>query len=83
VPRASPSPHCAPEDRRFMRATAFALEFPENRENNREFAIFSVVLAIIDVISRSNSSILHANSLRIGTGNVLRQNGELIGRNRE
>src|SRR5258707_12998936 len=56
----------------------FALEFPENRENNREFAIFLTGLTIFDVKSCINFNILHTNSLQIKTGNVFRPNRELI-----
>jgi hypothetical protein len=48
----------------------FSLEFPENRENNREFAIFLTGLAIFDVKSSINFDALPKNSLQIRTGNV-------------
>ena len=58
-------------------------EFPENRENNREFCRFSIDLPIFEVNSRSNFSILHTDSLQNLTGNVLRPNREIIIRNTE
>jgi hypothetical protein len=78
VPRARPSPHCAPEGRRFMRATALALAFPESREKSREFAIFPAILAFLDVNLCSEFRALHINSLPIGAGNVLRRSREFI-----
>src|SRR5260221_14756761 len=50
----------------------FGPEFPENRENNREFAIFLTGFAILDIKSRINFNVLHTNSLQIKTGNVFR-----------
>jgi hypothetical protein len=44
-------------------------EFPENRENNREFAKFSAILAPSRIKSRSNSRVLPRNSRRNETGN--------------
>src|SRR5260370_40874739 len=35
----------------------------ENRENNREFVVFSTIWAIVDAKSRSNSKALACNSL--------------------
>ncbi len=37
--------------------------FPENRENNREFVVFSTIWALGDAKSRSNSKALACNSL--------------------
>ena len=71
VPRARPSPHCAPEDRRFMLATTLALAFPDGREKSREFAIFPAILAILDVNSRSDFIVLYINSLPIGSRECL------------
>jgi hypothetical protein len=39
-------------------------EFPDSRENNREFCEFAAILAVPDVNSRSDSNWLRANSLR-------------------
>ncbi len=58
-------------------------EFPENRENNSEFAVFLTRLTIFDIKSYINFNGLHTNSLHIRTGNVFRRNRELIRRNRE
>jgi hypothetical protein len=37
--------------------------FPENRENNREFVVFSTIWAIVDAKSRNNSKVLACDSL--------------------
>jgi hypothetical protein len=52
-------------------------EFPESRENNREFAKFSAILAPSRIKSRSNSSVLPRNSRRNETGNFARVNREI------
>src|SRR6266446_6222320 len=57
----------------------FRPEFPENRENNREFAIFLTSLVIFDIKSRINFNILPTNSLQIKTGKWFRRNRELDG----
>jgi hypothetical protein len=47
------------------RPSFFAIEFPENRENNREFAVFLTGLAIFDIKSRIHFNVMHTNSLQI------------------
>src|SRR5258706_11730179 len=55
----------------------------ENRENNREFAKFSAILAPSRIKSRSNSRVLPRNSRRKETGNSLVRTGKFITWNRE
>jgi len=58
-------------------------EFPDNRENNREFCEFAAIQAIPNVNSRSNSNVLYVNSLSVRNREIFRANREFIRPNRE
>jgi hypothetical protein len=64
-------------------APASIREFPENRENNREFRKFPARSAIADVDLRSNSMVLDANSRCIRNREIFRRNRESFRQNRE
>jgi hypothetical protein len=63
-----------------MRATAFDLEFPENRENNTEFAIFS---CRSDADSFCNSGVFYVIPSRLEQGMFDARAGNFIYRSRE
>jgi len=52
-------------------------EFPENRENNREFCRFAAFWAVADVNFRSNSNVLRANSMLVRNREFIRRNREM------
>ena len=58
-------------------------EFPDRRENNREFCEFAAIWAVIGVSLHSNSNVLCANSLWVRNREFFRRNREFIRRNRE
>jgi len=66
-----------------LRMPGSTREFPDNRENNREFCEFAAIRAVPNVNSRSNSNVLYANSQCVRNREIFRPNREFIRRNRE
>ena len=66
-----------------LRMPGSTREFPDNRENNREFCEFAAIQAIPNVNSRSNSNVLYVNSLSVRNREIFRANREFIRPNRE